>query len=169
MPKSATSLYELMLVFQPDLLETAKDKKLREFEKFLEENGGKVKMKDDWGKRKLAYRIGKFDTGIYVVFNLILPPSFNKELDEHMRIDKDMIRFLLTALEDDYTYTKFDEEKKMEPKPETPGMSRKTSGVSHKASTGAVTTDVKDKGKKASTESLDEKLGKLLEGGDLNM
>ena len=162
-------MYELMLVFQPDLLETAKDKKLRDFEKFLEENGGKVKMKDDWGKRKLAYRIGKFDTGIYVVLNVILPPSFNKELDEHMRIDKDIVRFLLTAVADDYTYTKFEEEKKMEPKPEVPTTSRKTA-VTHKAaSKEAHTTDIKDKGKKASTESLDEKLGKLLEGGDLNM
>lgn len=168
MPKSAESLYELMLVYQPDLLETAKDKKLRDFEKFLEENGGKIKMKDDWGKRKLAYRIGKHDTGIYIVLNLVLPPSFIKELDEHLRIDKDVVRFLLVAVTDDYVYTKFEEEKKMEPKPEAPTMARKPS-VSHKAATAGATTDVKDKGKKASTESLDEKLGKLLEGGDLNM
>ena len=158
-----------MLVYQPDLLESAKDKKLRDFEKFLEENGGKIKMKDDWGKRKLAYRIGKHDAGIYVVLNLVLPPSFNKELDEHMRIDKDIVRYLLTAVADDYNYTKFEEEKKMEPKPEVPSMARKPSSVSHKASTGTATTDVKDKGKKADAESLDTKLGKLLEGGDLNM
>lgn len=170
MPKSAESLYELMLVFQPELLESAKDKKLRDFEKFLEENGGKVKMKDDWGKRKLAYRIGKHDAGIYVVYNLTLPPSFNKELDEHLRIDKDIVRYLHIALPDDYTYTKFEEEKKMEPKPEVPTMSRKTPSSTHKAvSKEAHTTDIKDKGKKASTESLDEKLGQLLEGSDLNM
>lgn len=168
MPKSATSLYELMLVFQPDLLESAKDKKLRDFEKFLEENGGKVKMKDDWGKRKLAYKIGKFDAGIYVVYNLVLPPSFNKELDEHMRIDKDIVRYLHIALDDDYTYAKFEEEKKMEPKPEAPSMARKPM-VSHKAATSGATTDVKDKGKKADAGSLDSKLDKLLEGGDLNM
>jgi len=169
MPKSAESLYELMLVFQPDLLETAKDKKLRDFEKFLEENGGKVKMKDDWGKRKLAYKIGKHDTGIYVVLNVILPPSFNKELDEHLRIDKDIVRYLHIALPDDYTYARFEEEKKMEPKPETPSMSRKTPSISHKAATTGATTDVKDKGKKADAGSLDSKLDKLLEGGDLNM
>ncbi len=36
--------YELMLVLQPDLLESATEKKLKDFEKYLEENGGKVDM-----------------------------------------------------------------------------------------------------------------------------
>lgn len=162
--------YELVLVLQPELLESAKEKKLKEFEKFLGENDGKVDMKDDWGKKKLAYRIGKFDTGIYVVYNLSLPPAFNKELDEHLRIDKDVVRFLHIALPDDYSYTKYEEEVKKEAKPaEVPAMARKSTST-HKASyKEAHTTDVKDKGIKASTESLDQKLGQILEGTDLNM
>jgi small subunit ribosomal protein S6 len=162
--------YELMLVLQPELLESAVDKKLKEFEKFLSENGGSVDMTDKWGKQKLAYRIGKFNEGTYVVYNLTLPTTFNRELDEHLRIDKDVIRHLLVTLKDDYKYEKFEEEapKKKEVKKEAP--SRSSAPASHKASTKApVKTEIKDKGKKADAGKLDDKLDKLLGGDDLNI
>ncbi|MBU0705774.1 30S ribosomal protein S6 [Patescibacteria group bacterium] len=162
--------YELMLILQPDLLESATEKKLRDFEQYLEENGGTVDMKDNWGKRKLAYKIGKFDTGTYVVYNITLPNDFNQELDEHMRIDKDIIRFLHVSVKDDYNYTKFEEEKVVEePKKEAPSAPRKPTTTHRASSREKTTTEIKDKGKKADAESLDEKLDKLLEGDDLNI
>ncbi len=163
--------YELMLVLQPDLLESAVEKKLREFEKFLTDNGGEVGMKDNWGKRKLAYKIGKFDTGTYVVYNIILPTTFNQELDNHMRIDKDIIRFLHISLKDNYEYAKFEEEKVVaeEPKKEVSNNYRKPVATHRASSKEASTTDIKDKGKKADAGSLDEKLDKLLEGDDLKI
>lgn len=159
-----------MLIFQPELLESSLEKKLKEFEKFLEENHGKVDMRDNWGKRKLAYKIGKFESGIYVVYNLTLPTTFNRELDEHMRIDKDMIRFLQIALPNNYTYTKFEEEVvKTEVKPEKPTMNRHQA-TTHRADTKeSMPAEIKDKGKKADAGSLDDKLDKLLEGDDMNL
>lgn len=163
--------YELMLVFQPELLESATEKKLREFEKYLEENGGKVDMKDNWGKRKLAYKIGKHASGTYVVYNVTLPTTFNQELDEHLRIDKDIIRYLHVSLKDDYNYTKFEEEKVIaeDPKKDASNNYRKPAATHRAASKDAGTTDVKDKGKKADASSLDDKLDKLLEGDDLKI
>ena len=163
--------YELMLILQPELLESAVDKKLRDFEKYLEENGGSVDMKDNWGKRKLAYRIGPHTSGTYIVYNITLPSTFNQELDEHLRIDKDVIRFLHITLKDDYQYTKFEEEKVVEkPKKEEVKEDRKPARATHKASPKEVKpAEIKDKGKKADAESLDDKLDKLLEGDDLNI
>lgn len=163
--------YELMLVLQPDLLESATEKKLKDFEKYLEENGGKVEMKDNWGKQKLAYRIGKYDAGTYVVLNVTLPTTFNKELDDHVRIDKDIIRFLHISLKDDYSYTKFEEEKVVEEpkKKEAPSTSRRPAATHKAPSKEKAPIEIKDKGKKADSESLDEKLDKLLEGDDLNI
>lgn len=166
--------YELMLILQPELLESATEKKLRDFEKYLEDNGGSVDMKDNWGKRDFAYHIGPHTAGTYVVYNVTLPTTFNKELDEHMRIDKDIIRFLHITLKDDYEYTKFEEviekPKKEEVKKEESKPSRKPARTTHKAETKEVKpSEIKDKGKKADAESLDEKLDKLLEGDDLNI
>ena len=164
--------YELMLILQPELLESATEKKLKDFDKFLEENGGTVDMKDNWGKQKLAYKIGKHNAGTYVVYNVTLPTTFNKELAEHVRIDKDIIRFLQINLKDDYHYTKFEEEKVVveDSKKEAPSVSRKPTATTHKASSKEkVTTEIKDKGKKADADSLDDKLDKLLEGDDLKI
>lgn len=163
--------YELMLVLQPELLESATEKKLKEFEKFLEDNGGTVDMKDNWGKRKLAYKIGPHNAGTYVVYNVTLPTTFNKELDEHVRIDKDIIRFLHITLDDKYEYTKFEEEKVVEkPKKEEVRDERRPARTTHKAESKEVKpAEIKDKGKKADAGSLDDKLDKLLEGNDLNI
>lgn len=164
--------YELALVLQPELLESAVEKKLKEFEKFITDNKGVVDMKDAWGKRKLAYKIGPHSEGIYVVYDITLPNTFNKELDDHLRIDKDVLRFLHMTLKEDYQYEKFEEEppaKEEKPKRET-RESAKKAPTTHKAASKKVTeTEVKDKGKKADAEKLDDKLDKLLEGDDLNI
>ncbi len=164
--------YELMLVLQPELLESATEKKLKEFEKYLEDNGGTVDMKDNWGKQKLAYKIGKFNAGTYVVYNVTLPTTFNSELDDHVRIDKDIIRFLHISLKDNYQYTKFEEEVVVEEpkKDERPAPSRRPETTTHKAAPKAkAPTEIKDKGKKADASSLDDKLDKLLGGDDLKI
>lgn len=158
--------YELMLVLQPELLESALNKKLKEFESFLAENGGKVDLKDVWGKRDLAYRISGHDAGIYVAYNLVLPTTFLKELDEHMRIDKDIIRSLIVKLDDNYEYQRYEEEvpaAEVEEKDD-----KKAAPKTHRASTPAK-AEVKDKGKKADSGSLDNKLDAILEGDDIKV
>lgn len=166
--------YEIIFIFQPELLESAVEKKLKEFDKFLEESGAHIEMRDNWGKRKLAYPIGKHDQGIYVAYNAKLLTSFNRELDEHFRIDKDVIRHMVVSIEDDYTYQKFAEEVLPKSNAPRPGhMEEKTShsksDTTHKADTGEKKSEVKDKGKKADAGSLDDKLDKILEGEDINV
>jgi ribosomal protein S6 len=181
--EAENKMYELMIVLQPELLESAVEKKLKEFDKFLEENGGKVTMKDVWGKQKLAYRIGQFDNGIYVVYNLELPTTFIKELDEHLRIEKDAIRHLLMTIDSDYEYSRFDEIIE-EPKEEVKNESPKKS-YSHKADSPKKPEkkeeEVKETEEKAeekepskekkevSKDELDDKLGKILDGDDITI
>ena len=165
--ESVDKKYELMLVLQPELLESAVEKKLKEFEKFLTENGGSVDMKDNWGKQKLAYRIGPHKQGVYVVYNITFPTTANRELDEHLRIDKDVIRHLQVTLGSGYEYTTYEEEAP-KPKTEKEAPVKKSAPASHKAKD-TVKSEVKDKGVKADADKLDDKLDKLLEGDDLNI
>ena len=85
-------LYELMFILKPTLLESAVKKKLKEFEDSIEKNGGEIKVNDLWGKRRLAYRIKQFEEGIYVLYNLVMPTTYVRELEEHLRIDVEVIR-----------------------------------------------------------------------------
>jgi ribosomal protein S6 len=55
----------------------------------------KVTETKDWGVRDLAYKIGKSTTGLYVYFDLELDPAGAKALNEKLRTDADVLRFLV--------------------------------------------------------------------------
>lgn len=151
--------YELMLVFKPDILESALEKKLKEFEAFLDENGGTIEVKDVWGKRELAYNIKQYEQGNYVLYNLTLPSTFLKELDEYLRIHNDVMRFLVVSLKKDYTYEKPKEQFAEEPKKEE-GDEKKPEGEEKKES---------KKDEKKTSKSLDDKLSKILNDDELKL
>ena len=111
--------YELMLVLVPDMLESRMKKKLKDLSKYIEDNGGKIIHEDIWGKQKLAYNIKKHEEGIYVVYNMELPSTFLQELNQHLRLDTEVIRYMTVSLAADYTYSKYDEEDTEEEKPKS--------------------------------------------------
>lgn len=150
-------LYELMLVFKPDILESALEKKLKEFEQFLADNDGKVEVKDIWGKRDLAYGIKQYNQGNYVVYNLVLPNTFIQELDESLRINTDVMRHLIVKMDEGYKY-----EKPSAPETSTPVKTQKA----------AASTSEGNKGKpdkKPENKSLDEKLESILSNEELSI
>jgi len=175
--------YELMFILKPDMLETAYKKKLKDFKEFLENSKAVVSVEDIWGKRPLAYRIKQKDDGIYVVYNFVAPANFIHEINEHLRIDTEILRHLMISLPKNYAYNVFKEEPmeekavKKEKKPfkrerrieehdvrKTPDSSgEKPVKIEPKKE------DVSEEKRKPDKANLDEKLDKLLGGGDLNM
>lgn len=91
--------YEVALVLHPDL-ETELDTVLKKVETIITDLGGKIVKKDNWGKRKLAYKIKKQDWGIYVFYEINLEPTQTRELDTKLRITEEVIRYLIVSLED---------------------------------------------------------------------
>ncbi|MBU1018249.1 30S ribosomal protein S6 [Patescibacteria group bacterium] len=109
-----SSLYELMLILNPDLRESEVKKKLKELVEMIEKAGGRVTEEDFWGRRKLTYRLKKYNEGIYMVYNLELPNVFLKEFKEHLRIEKEVVRSMILKLPAGHTYTKYDLDKPIE-------------------------------------------------------
>ena len=71
-------------------------------EKILSLFKGSIKESKEWGVKKLAYpirsansKIGKSDTGLYLFFNLELDSKGVKVLNDKLRIDPDLIRYLI--------------------------------------------------------------------------
>ena len=172
--------YEIALVLKPDFLESALNKKLKIFEGLIEGNGGKIILKDEWGKRDLAYKIKLYNQGIYVLYNVSLPTTFIKELDETLRIDTEILRYLMINIDDNYKYTKFDEEEAVEEKEvptsktvkpvvskpapvstPTPAPAPKKEEKKEESSSAEATQDKKEVKKEEASE-LDKKLDKLL-------
>jgi len=90
--------YEIAVLYHPDLevdLSKAEDR----VTKIFTDNKGKVVGKDNWGKRKLAYRINKEDFAVYVLMEVTLPAQSVKKIQSTLNITDEVLRYLLTAID----------------------------------------------------------------------
>ena len=90
--------YELTVLIHPDL-EADLEKPLTTVREIITNNGGKVVSEDNWGKKKLAYRINKEDFAVYVQFQLELPAQANAKISSVLNITDDVLRYLLVSVD----------------------------------------------------------------------
>lgn len=90
--------YELTVVLHPDL-ESNLDATLTKVRGIITSNGGKVVKEDNWGKKRLAYRINKEDFGLYVYFDLELPAESVAKVNATFNITDEALRFLLVSVD----------------------------------------------------------------------
>ena len=87
--------YELVFVLVGNL----DDEGVRAFNERLNQvvttQSGAVTTTEIWGRRTLAYPIGKNFDGIYVLQRLQMQPSGVEEVDRFLRFNESVIRYLL--------------------------------------------------------------------------
>lgn len=83
------------MLFDPHL-EVDLTKTTEKIEKLVKDNKGKIKKTDNWGKRKLAYKIAGHDNAVYVFYTLELPPESLQKIEATLNITDEAIRYLLT-------------------------------------------------------------------------
>lgn len=86
--------YEIAVLYHPDL-EIDLDKPAEKVVKIFTDNGGKVTSEDNWGKRKLAYKIKNHDHAVYVFYAVDLPGESVKKVEGTLNITDEVIRFLI--------------------------------------------------------------------------
>lgn len=96
-------LYEIVYIFDPALDEDGIDAKLERYHEVVTADGGEVAAVDHWGARQLAYPIGKRKSGYYAVAHLRADPESLPELERVVRLDEDLVRFLLVLNEGEPT------------------------------------------------------------------
>ncbi len=87
--------YEIAVLYDPGLevdLSKAEDR----VKKIITDNGGKVTANDNWGKRKLAYKIKGNEHAVYVFYTVELPPEAIQKVESTLNITDEVIRFLVT-------------------------------------------------------------------------
>lgn len=87
--------YELTIVVDGKSGAAKKKKVLEAVEKTISPFKGVIKSEKDWGVKKLAYKIAKSETGLYTFLELELDPAGVKSLNDKLRTDADVLRFLL--------------------------------------------------------------------------
>ncbi len=87
--------YEIAVLFHPDL-EIDLSKPQAKVEKIFTDNGGKITKTDNWGKKKLAYKIANQDQAIYIFYTLDLPGESVRKVEATLNITDEVIRYLIT-------------------------------------------------------------------------
>lgn len=87
--------YELTTVLAGKATPAKKKSVQAKVEKIITTIKGKMVQIDDWGKIDFAYPIKKNSAGIFVNFHLELEPAKTKELDSKLKLEEEIIRYLM--------------------------------------------------------------------------
>ena len=87
--------YELMVVLDPNLDETALEGINTRIQTLVTQRGGTIENVDGWGRRRLAYPIGRYRDGVYVLSRVQLPPNAAVEIERALKLNESVIRHLL--------------------------------------------------------------------------
>ena len=90
-----TREYELTVVFAPTLKEEGLKSAVKAVDALVVKTGGKVASVSEVDKQPLAYPIGKFHEGIYVLWNLELSSEKTVKFEADLKLLKGVIRQLL--------------------------------------------------------------------------
>lgn len=93
--------YELMFISSPNTIEEDINKLTSQIEHAVTDRGGKVTKVDPWGRRKLAYRIEKFDEGIYTLVHIEGTGREIAEVERRLRVTDFVIRYISVRTDED--------------------------------------------------------------------
>jgi len=86
--------YELTVLIHPDL-EVDLEAPLAKVRDIITGAGGKITKEDNWGKKKLAYKINREDFAVYVYMDLELPADAPLKISNTLNITDEVLRYLL--------------------------------------------------------------------------
>jgi small subunit ribosomal protein S6 len=92
--------YELGCISDPELDAQAQTDLETKVTSWIEAVGGTTRKIDRWGKRRLAYPIKKHTDGYYVFYQVELPPQAAIRIERDLRLNENVLRFLLTLQEE---------------------------------------------------------------------
>lgn len=89
--------YEAVYIFDSTLEDAAIQEKLAKHHALL---GTTEEIAvDNWGRRQLAYKIGRRETGYYILARFAAEPRTLPEFERSLKLDDGVIRYLITLYE----------------------------------------------------------------------
>ena len=95
--------YELMVVLDPNLDEAGVEALTTRITNLVSQRGGSVESVENgppWGRRRLAYPIGRYRDGFYVLTKLTLPPTVAAEIERALKLTESVVRHLLVRADE---------------------------------------------------------------------
>jgi small subunit ribosomal protein S6 len=93
--------YELVYILSPDATEQEIADLHAQVESIIARYQGEMVKTENWGRRKLAYRIGKHREGTYVLEVFRGTGELTKELDRRLKVFDSVIRHLCIRVDEE--------------------------------------------------------------------
>lgn len=87
--------YEGVFIIKADLSNELSKGVVAGLQELVTKNGGRVDGLQEWGKKRLAYKINKKHEGSYVILNFQLDSKHAKKLEQSLRLNDQLLRYLL--------------------------------------------------------------------------
>lgn len=94
--------YETIYIANPNLEDDALKEVVAKFSDIIEKKRGSIVKIDDWGKRKLAYEVKRFDKGHYVLLDFCGFPEALTELERNLKLDDRILKYMTVKIDDDF-------------------------------------------------------------------
>ena len=92
--------YEVMFIVRPDMVEEDLHKLIATLESSVTSTGGTSKS-EVWGKRRLAYKVDKFNDGIFVLMMIDAAGAVVHEVERRLRVTEPVIKFLTVRTDEE--------------------------------------------------------------------
>jgi len=93
--------YELVYVVSPDATDDQVTDLHNQVDAIIQRMGGQLEKTDNWGRRKLAYEIGRHKEGTYVLETINGSGELMKEIDRRLKVTDLIIRHLAVRVDEE--------------------------------------------------------------------
>jgi small subunit ribosomal protein S6 len=93
--------YELVYIVQPEATDQELSDLHGQIQTIVQRFNGTIERSEPWGRRKLAYEIGRYKEGTYVLEVLNGPGEMIKELDRRLKVTDNVIRHLVVRVDEE--------------------------------------------------------------------
>jgi small subunit ribosomal protein S6 len=98
---SATKQYELVYIAAPETTEEQLNELHAQVEGIVKRFNGTIDRTEPWGRRRLAFPIGRHREGLYVLEVISGSGDLVKELDRRLKVSDLVIRHLIVRVDED--------------------------------------------------------------------
>src|SRR6476660_10424787 len=93
--------YELIYILPPETAEQQANELHEQVAQTVTRLNGQIEKTENWGRRKLAYEIGHFKEGVYVLEVINGSGELMKEIDRRLKVIDEVIRHLIVRVDEE--------------------------------------------------------------------
>ncbi len=93
--------YECLYIIQPELGDEAEGAARDRVADIIANTGGFIYLRENWGRKRLAYEIRKQNKGVYQLLKFVGTPETLTQMERLFRLDEAYLKYLTLVLRED--------------------------------------------------------------------